>query len=106
MHKYFIEFIGTFVFITIILNSSRYNYKSYAPLAIGLGLAAVIQFGGSISGGHYNPAVSFASFLNNDLNNNDLIYYALEAKNATLTRETSDSCGKAKGSFTTRRRII
>jgi aquaporin Z len=77
MIKYLVEFIGTFIFISIILNSSRPQYSSYAPLAIGLGLAVVIQFGGFISGGHYNPAVSFSSYLDNRISSNDLISYII-----------------------------
>ena len=45
------EFIGTFVFLTVILTTGQ-------ALPIGLALAAAIYFGGSISGGHFNPAVS------------------------------------------------
>jgi len=77
MIKYLVEFIGTFIFISIILNSSRPNYSMYAPLAIGLGLAAVIQFGGFISGGHYNLAVSFSYFMNKSIINNELIFYII-----------------------------
>lgn len=50
-----VEFIGTFVFLTIILN---YSKAKWGALAIGLGLTAAILFGGSVSGGHFNPAVS------------------------------------------------
>jgi aquaporin Z len=77
MIKYFVEFIGTFVFIFVILNSSRKNISTYSPLALGLALTAVIQFGGFISGGHFNPAVSFTSYLNNDINNTNLIIYII-----------------------------
>lgn len=46
-----IEFIGTFVFLSVIIITGN-------PLAIGLTLAAVIWFGSKSSGGHYNPAVN------------------------------------------------
>ena len=45
------EFIGTFVFLTVILTTGQ-------AFPIGLALAAVIYFGGATSGGHFNPAVS------------------------------------------------
>jgi len=76
-YKYYVEYIGTFVFVSIILNSKRPEYSQYAPLAIGIGLAAVIQFGGFLSGGHYNPAVSFASFINKTISSNDLFIYVI-----------------------------
>jgi len=45
------EFIGTFVFLSVILATG-----SAIPIAVAL--AAVIFFGGNVSGGHFNPAVS------------------------------------------------
>ena len=56
------EFIGTFVFLTVIL-------KTNDALAIGLTLAGVIYFGGKVSGGNYNPAVSYMMYLNKTLLN-------------------------------------
>ena len=50
--KLLVEFLGTFIFLSVILISNG------NPLAIGIALAAVIFFGGSISGGNFNPAVS------------------------------------------------
>jgi aquaporin Z len=53
-----IEFIGTFVFLSVIL--SVVNGKvALGGLAVALGLAAVIFFDGGVSGGNFNPAVSF-----------------------------------------------
>jgi aquaporin Z len=77
MIPYVAEFIGTFIFLSVILNATAKNSSlaSYAPLAIGLALVAVIQFGGGISGGHFNPAVSVMMVLNNSLNTNDLVPY-------------------------------
>jgi aquaporin Z len=52
-----VELLGTFVFISVILQFAK---KDWGAFPIGLALAAVVLFGGSISGGHYNPAVSLA----------------------------------------------
>lgn len=49
------EFIGTFIFLGVILATGQ-------AFPIGLALATVIYFGGSISGGHFNPAVSTMMF--------------------------------------------
>lgn len=56
----FTEFIGTFIFLGVIL-------KTGDALAIGLTLASVIYFGGKVSGGNYNPAVSFMMLLSNKM---------------------------------------
>ena len=55
------EFVGTFVFLTVIALSG--NAGAVAPLAIGLALMAMVYMGGHVSGAHYNPAVSFALLL-------------------------------------------
>ena len=45
------EFIGSFIFFLIILQQSQ-------PIPIAVGLLAAIYAFGSISGGHFNPAVT------------------------------------------------
>jgi glycerol uptake facilitator-like aquaporin len=58
--QFFTEFIGTFIFLSVIL-------KTGDALAIGIALASVIYFGGKISGGNFNPAVSFMMLLSNKM---------------------------------------
>jgi len=66
--KYLVEFIGTFIFLSVILSSGH-------AIPIGLILAGVIYWGGSISGGNYNPAVSIMMYLNKKLSIDELILY-------------------------------
>ena len=49
--NYLIEFLGTFIFLSVILIVGK-------PIPIVITLLAMIYLGGSISGGHFNPAVS------------------------------------------------
>ena len=55
------EFVGTFVFLSVIALASPAG--AFAPLVIGMGLTAMVYMGGHVSGAHYNPAVSFGLFL-------------------------------------------
>ena len=77
MLKYFTEFVGTFIFLTVILMATARGspLSNIAPLAIGGALVAVICFGGSISGGHFNPAVSTMMVLNKSLPSSELLPY-------------------------------
>lgn len=75
--KYIYEFIGTFflVFTVGMTVLEPHGIALWAPLAIGSILAVMIFAGGHISGGHYNPAVSFAVFLRKKLSMQDLGLY-------------------------------
>lgn len=75
--RYIYEFIGTFflVFTVGMTVLNPYGAGLWAPLAIGSVLAVMVYAGGHVSGGHYNPAVSFAVFLRNQLTRNELFYY-------------------------------
>lgn len=53
--KYFVEFLGTFLFLSVIL---VYAGTVYAGFPIGLALGIMVFAFGYISGGHFNPAVS------------------------------------------------
>ena len=75
MIKYVVEFIGTFIFLSVILATA--GKSVLAPLLIGLALTSAIAFGGDISGGHFNPAVSAMMALNKSLPMADLLPYVI-----------------------------
>jgi aquaporin Z len=66
--KYLVELIGTFIFLSVILITGE-------AIPIGLTLAAMIYWGGKISGGAFNPAVTLALYLNKKLNSVQLVGY-------------------------------
>ena len=70
MNKYLVEFLGTVFFLYVIMATGD-------ALAIGAALAVVILLGGSISGGHFNPAVSVMMTAAGKLPKNDLLPYII-----------------------------
>jgi aquaporin Z len=78
MKRYLMEFVGTFflaIAISLIGN----------PIAIGLMLMAMIYVGGHVSGAHFNPAISFAMFMQNRMNIADMGWYiAAQSVGASL----------------------
>ena len=64
------EFLGTLVFL--------YSVAKYGtPIAIGLGLAIAAFVFGHLSGGHYNPAVTFMKYLMGSVSQATFVKYAL-----------------------------
>lgn len=55
------EFLGTFVFFSVILTTL--TKKSPGPMGVALALMVSILFVGNISGGHFNPAVTYLMHL-------------------------------------------
>lgn len=62
------EFLGTLLLLLAILKFGK-------PLQIGAALALGAYLFGNVSGGHFNPAVSFMTFLQGGLNQNSLLQY-------------------------------
>jgi len=79
MLNYLVEFVGTFVFLSVILNSAfgKLGESGLAAVPIGLALMVAIFFGGNVSGGHYNPAVSTMMLLGNKMSSADFLPYVV-----------------------------
>jgi aquaporin Z len=73
--KYVVEVLGTFFFLSVILNTL--TDSSVGPIGVAVALLAAIYFGASISGAHFNPAVSVAMYLKNKMTLNLLIGYVI-----------------------------
>ena len=78
MRKYIAEFIGTFFLVLTVGCSVIPGAAGVIPaIAIGAVLMVMIFAGGHISGGHFNPAVTFAIFIRGRLELKDVIPYWL-----------------------------
>jgi glycerol uptake facilitator-like aquaporin len=69
---YFVEAIGTFIFVSVILFVGADN-----PIAVGVALTAVIYFACKISKACFNPVVSMAVWLNDGMENKHFLFYIL-----------------------------
>lgn len=78
MHKYVVEFIGTFfLMFTVGAVVFERSAEGFAPIAIGLVLTAMVFAGGHISGTHYNPAVTISFWLRGRVRSQDILPYIL-----------------------------
>ena len=68
-NKYLAEFLGTVLVVLSVLASGG-NFA-----AIGATVAAVVFLAASVSGGHVNPAISLAMYVNGKLSMPDLLAY-------------------------------
>lgn len=61
LKKYLVEFIGTFFLVFTVCSAVFLAGEGViGAISIGVVLMTVIYAGGHVSGGHYNPAVTFA----------------------------------------------
>ena len=74
MKSYLTEAIGTF-FLVFTVGLCVNEHIMMAPLAIGASLMVMVYAGGPISGGHYNPSVSFAAWIRGALPTKELLPY-------------------------------
>jgi glycerol uptake facilitator-like aquaporin len=65
-----VEFIGTFIFLFIILQQGQ-------PIPIAVGLLAVIYAFGNISGGHFNPAVTIMMGVDKKVDSRKALLYII-----------------------------
>tara|TARA_Y100000994_G_C15649847_1_gene424907 strand:- start:592 stop:1236 length:645 start_codon:yes stop_codon:yes gene_type:complete len=87
MKKYIAEFLGTFFLVSVVVGSgimaeNLANGNTAVALlgntiATGAILFVLIKMFGSISGAHFNPAVSFIFYLRKELNIKDLFNYII-----------------------------
>jgi len=81
--RYLAEVIGTFILVVVgsmsIVTASAMQAPVLlvAPFGFGLALLAAIQATGHISGGHYNPAVTFGAFLDGRIDAMNAVGYVL-----------------------------
>jgi aquaporin Z len=76
MRKYIAEFIGSFFLVLTVGCTVIPSAAGVIPaLAIGAVLMVMVFAGGHISGGHFNPAVTFAIFIRGRLEMKDVIPY-------------------------------
>lgn len=73
--KLLAEVLGTFVFLYVILQSGKFPVVQ--PFVIAAGLLVAIFMFGSVSGGHFNPAVSTMLHLSGDESVKELTTLAL-----------------------------
>lgn len=81
INKYLAEAVGTFILVFIGSMSALAAAATdgpalvIVPLGFGLGLLAAIYAVGHVSGGHFNPAVTLAMWLDKRTTTSDLVGY-------------------------------
>lgn len=81
INKYLAELVGTFILVfvgsmsVLAAAETRSPVMVAVPLGFGLGLMAAIYAVGHVSGGHFNPAVTLAMWLDKRTSTSDLIGY-------------------------------
>lgn len=63
-----VEFLGTFIFLSVIVATGN-------AWAIGATLAVLVFLSGSVSGGHFNPAVTVMTLFNRGIGTDNAMAY-------------------------------
>ncbi len=78
LKKYLVELIGAFFLVLTVASTALLGSEGViAPLAIASALMIMVYAGGHISGGHYNPAVSFAAAIRGALSWKQFVPYVI-----------------------------
>jgi len=88
---FYAEFYGTMM-LTLVIAVSAGLGKELAPLAIGLMLVCMVFTYGHLSGGHFNPAVSFAVMIRGKITPLRCLLY-------TIFQVLGGICGVALGRY-------
>ena len=101
--KYLAESLGTFFLVAVVVGSgimaeNLANGNNAVALlgntiATGAILFVLIKMFGSISGAHFNPAVSLVFYLRKELNKKDLLNYIIVQVISGRSAETNASTG-------------
>ena len=81
--KYLAELIGTFILVAVgslaiaAAKAMDVPVLVVVPFGFGLGLLAAIQATGYVSGGHYNPAVTLAAWLDHRIEATNAVGYVV-----------------------------
>jgi aquaporin Z len=81
INKYLAELVGTFILVfmgsmsMLAAGATGAPVMVVVPFGFGLGLLAAIYSVGHVSGGHFNPAVTLAAWLDKRTTTSDLIGY-------------------------------
>ena len=102
MKKYLVEFIGTFFLVfTVGCTVIAPGAGALAPIAIGASLMVMIFAGGHVSGGHFNPAVTFAVWLRGRCDRKDVLpYWIAQIAAAAKVKSTKGAPARASGHST------
>lgn len=69
-HRYVVEFVGVFLLACVI-------FMQGDAIPIGIAVAAIVLMGSTISGAHYNPAITLANAANGRMAMDDAFWYVI-----------------------------
>ena len=87
-----VEFLGTFIFLSVIVATGN-------AWAIGATLAVLALLGGSVSGGHFNPAVTVMTLYNRGIATDNAAAYIVAQIAAGLLAVSVYNQMKKRGVF-------
>lgn len=75
MKQYLMEGIGTFILVLLVVLIINNVPSGQVPIAYGATVVALLHAGRSVSGAHFNPAISLAMLIRGGLERWDFPYY-------------------------------